>query len=580
MAKSNIISASPSLSFLNQMLSLFASKQIFIPNDFVSQVSAVETITKADSSGLVNSILDFSISSGDVDFSVETSNKNLSKTLNSWLSNINAGLRGKVPTGVGALAKEYYRERWKGSSFLLLRSIWETVDGFVLPTKLWFVNGRDIKIEDDCESATIGSERYSLKISNNKTIKLPSRKNEMIFVQRPFERWVACYPTPYLIQRGVYYNAKFLELLMDKGANIVGKALEYLLMLKKGDPDLVKLGNPDFIYSKDDLDKVKSDFSKLMSDMQSNSGTPTYTTNFDTELEHLIPEYNKALTAELYDPIETRILAGLGFVDIFQGTAGTRNEAVINPKAFISEVKSGVSGFSQILHDILMTIIEKNRSIHRKFVNAELIEIRTSPLKTFFSEDTKDFLRSLYDRGLLSKRTVVELGADIDFDAEVERRKKEQSDGTDEKEYPSTMYPPVTQNQETIGEESPSPDDKILNDRKPGSPEAKNFTNAKYHGKIKKKKPVSKGETVVDETYRFMTDEAGGHTHEALIHVQRNGNTGEVTNVTGDTVVMDDHLHNISKLDVTEKKDGHVHTFKIDLLNMSKMEKENSVLKK
>lgn len=473
MAKSNIKSASPSLLFLNKMLSLFSSTQIKVPGDYVSQVKCIKSSLDNDQSGLVNSLLDFAISAGQVEFSVESSNKTLVKSLNSWIQNINSDLRGKVPTGVKALAKEYYKERWKGSSMIVLRTVWEEKDGFILPTKLWFADGGSIRIEDNSEAKTIGGEIFKLHINREKSIALPFLENERIFIQKPFENWGSGYPTPFLIKRGVYFNMKFIELLNEKGSNVLSKALEYLLLMRKGNEKLASLGSPDFIYSDDDFKAAKKDFMEMVDNMKSGNGTPSYFTGFDTDMSHIIPDYDKILNSQLYESPEKRILSGLGFVEVLEGISGTRKDAVINPRVFISEVQSGVNDFSQLLHDLLMTIIELNKPLRRKLMNSEHISIRTSPVKSFMSSDAWDFLRSLYDRGVISKKTLVELGADIDFEAEVERRKREQDEGVDEKGYPCTMYPPVTQNQETIDNGQPS--DNIPDDKKPGTPEAKNY---------------------------------------------------------------------------------------------------------
>lgn len=466
----------PTLALLNQMLSLFSAEQIAVPPDFYSQASSINTLLKSDTSGLVNSLLDYAITSGQVDFSVETSNTNLTKILGEWMKNINVSLRGKVPTGIDSLAKEYYRERWKGSSLMVLRTLWEEVDGFTLPTKLWFASGKDIKIEDNSESMEIGLEKYFLKVNKNKSIALPTSKFEKIYVQRPYESWGVHYPVPYLIRRGVYYNLKFLEILNKKGSNVLGKAMEYLMLMKKGNVELSKNGNTDFTYSKEDLTKLKDDFQKLQDDMSFNRGSPLYTTNFDTELEHLIPEYEKILRGELYYPIEKRILAGLGFIEIIQGATSSRKDSVLNPKVFIGEVESGVNDFRAMMTDVLMDIIDKNKSLHRKFTSSDLIQIRTSPLKAFYGSGEREFLRSLYDRGLLSMRTMLELGVSVDLDEEAERRKVEESDGMEE-----TMYPHLVQNLEQHPDsgENPNPDDpnedNIPDDKKPGSPESKNY---------------------------------------------------------------------------------------------------------
>jgi hypothetical protein len=485
MAKTNIKPLTPSLAWLTKLLSLYSQSEISIPTTYREQCSVVEELLENDHSGLVNSLLDFGISSALVDYSVETSNKTLTKTLNNWLKNINSALRGQIPVGISALAKEYFRERWKGSSFIILRTLWEQKDGFVLPTKLWLVDGSDIQIADHNEGDTnvvrkIDQEKYELVIRRDYAVPLPKYKNEMIFVQKPYERWSDGYAVPYLIKRGVYYNAKFLELLSTKGSSVVGKALEYLFMMRKGTEELAKLNKPEFIYSDEDLKKVKNDFQSLLNDLRNDGGVPTYTTNFDTELQHLIPEYERILQSGLYAPIERRILAGLGFIEVVEGLTSTRRDAILNPKVFVTEIKNGISDFSMMLTDILMTIIEKNRELHRKYANSAMIQIRTSPIKSFFSDKVLTYLRSLYDRGLLSKRTLVELGADIDFDAEIERRNTEKDEGLDKK-----MYPPVIQNLEQSEKNKPESEapgknpEQTTKEKVPESkkgPEKKNFT--------------------------------------------------------------------------------------------------------
>jgi hypothetical protein len=473
MAKTIIpkVGSNQGLSWLYDIISLYMSKAITIPNNFKDQVKEVEEILKSDTSGLVNSLLDYAIDSACVDFSIETSNKNLTNILDSWLQEINKSLRGKIPVGVKALAREYYRERWKGSSFLVLRSIWQDVDGFYMPVKMWFVDGKDVGIlESEDETKRIGEEKYVLIISKDKHLNLPKSKDEKIFVQKPYEKWSSDYPRPFIIQRGVYYNAKMLELMVNRGVNTIDKALDYLLMMKKGNAELAKLNKPEFTYSEDDLKKVKDDFKNLLNERELNQGTPTYTTNFDTEIEHLMPDYEKALKSGLYSPVERRILAGLGFIEVVEGITSTRKDAVLNPKLFISEVEDGINGFKTLMQDVVMTIIEENKTRHKKYTNTQNVSVRSAPVKNFFSEETYSFMRSIYDRGLLSKRTAVELGIGIDFDSEVERRKRETEDKLDD-----TMYPPMIQN---TGESETVPDKKdkkIMKDRQPGSPEAKDF---------------------------------------------------------------------------------------------------------
>lgn len=485
MAKHQIKSASPMLTWLNGMLDFFDNQDIKVPPTYRGKVLAVKDFLKSDITGLLNSVLDFAINAAvDVNYSIETSNVNLAEKLNSWLYNINSKLRGKIPTGIDALAKEYYRERWKGSSFMLLRSVWENVDGVVLPTKMWFVDGEDILVKDNNEYLILGEENYALRVNETKELSLPTSPDERLFVQKPYTSWGIANPEPYIIQRGLYKNAKVLELLVNKGNTVIAKALEYLLLVKKGTEALAKEGRPEFIYSDDELLAAQNYFGLKLNDRFSTKGVTTHFTNFDTDIEALIPDYEKALKSSLYSPIEKRILAGLGMIDIIEGTASTRKESLLNPKPFIGEVQAGINDFKSLITDIIYTIIEVNKGEHKKYFSENnTIEVRTTPIKLFMTDEYKTLLRSLYDRGVLSKRSFVEIVGNVDFDLEIEQRKQETMLGLDK-----ILYPHLINNQEQYAPNAPNDTNEPESLKKQQDPEntdktgpeADNFTKSDY----------------------------------------------------------------------------------------------------
>lgn len=480
----NMSRLNPLLAWLWDLLSFYSTEEIVVPKDYFTRVVDIKDIMESDLSGMVNSILDFGINSALVNYSVETPNKNLTTTLNDWLDEINGNLRGKVPTGIKSLAKEYFRERWKGSSLLVLRTQWEKVDGLYLPTKLWFIDGENIRVTDSGDNRIIGEERYWLHIEKDKYKEIPSNKDEMIFVQKPFSSWSELYPTPFLIQRGIYKNLKILELINKKGERIVGKALEYLFSIKKGTEQLALKGNADFTYSKEDLKDVKEDFKKMVNDMKTLEGIPTYTTNFDTQMEHLIPDYAKAINQALYSPIERRILAGLGLIEIVEGITSTRREGILNPKPFITEIRQGVSDFKALLNDIIYTIVEKNFESHPKHFSNE-IHVYASPIKPFIDTALRDHLRSMYDRGCLSKETYIEVvGEDMEYEIERQKRKNEYDNGDED-----IFYPPIIQNTEKDPDVKGTPSqkrnlEKLSKEKIPvkkQGPEKKNFKGTCEH---------------------------------------------------------------------------------------------------
>jgi|WetSurSiteA1Bulk_404760.scaffolds.fasta_scaffold00377_19 hypothetical protein len=488
----------PSLKWLNDLLMFFQTEAILIPDKYRDKVIAVKDMLKDDPTGLVNCVLDFAITAALVDYRIECDNEGLSEILEDWLENINEDLRGKVPTGITALAKEYFRERWKGSSHLLLRTFFNEKNGLILPTTMFFVDGEDIVVDSNSEDGVIrlGEETYAIRVAADKSsverkddIKLPKLKNEEIFVQRPFESWGILEPIPFIIKRGIYHNSQFMKLMSQKGELIVSKALEYLLIIKKGTERLTLEGNT--TYDEEDLKRAKEDLKTMVDKKKQEPGFSSYFTNFDTDISEYIPEYQRAINATIYSPIEKKILAGLGLVDIVESTASTRREAILNPKPFMSEVEQGIMDFKALLKDIIKITIDKNAKAHPKWMKAD-IDIESSPIKMFMTSDFKSMLRSLYDRGVLSKQTACEIVGELDFDLEVQRRDKETEEELDER-----MYPPVIQNQEqkdeSNDEQTENPEklteEETLEDRK--GPEAKNFKSASDEtemGKVVKRK--------------------------------------------------------------------------------------------
>lgn len=471
----------PLIKWLFELMSLVARDEITVPAEFRVQAKEVRNSLRNDNSGIVNSMLDYAIKAALVDYSVETGNQNLTNVFSTWLNTINGDLRGKIPTGIKPLAKQYFDERWKGSSLCVLRTVWEEKDfggslgKLTVPTKMWVVRGEDIYVEQD-EQIIIGKEKYYL-VTGKDPDKNPEHRaifkineNEAFFVQKPFSRWTDRYPVPFLIQRGLYENMMFMDLVSNKGQKIISKALEYLLVMKKGTEGLAKLGKPDFIYSEDDLKQIKQDLKGKVIGDTTTKGVPTYVTNFDTEMEHMIPDYSKAFNSSLMNPIEKKLLAGLGLIEIVEGTASSRKESILNPKPFIGEVNSGIEDFKQLLHDVMLEIVERN-SKRRKYMNNTIRIFNTQP-REFIDKDLRDHLRSAYDRGLISKETFLEVVCDGNYMQELERRKKAKGNGDED-----VLYPHLVQNIEgAIEPETPANEN--LPEEKLG-PEAKNFKSSK-----------------------------------------------------------------------------------------------------
>lgn len=438
-------------SFINY---LFQSQAITVPGTFHQRAAAVATMLDNDITGVVSTVTDYAIdSASEAKFKVECSDESLEELLDLWLESINLNING-VPSGLQELSKEYYKERWAGSSLCLLRvGKWKTIaigkNSIVVPMTLWFVNGASVYIErKNGKNYELGTDKYFL--DEGKTIELPETTGEMIMVQKPTGRWFTQYPNPYLIQHGVYKNWKALEVLQSKSNEVISKVLPYLFLIEKGDKDVFM--NKDVSYSDTELQTLLDNFKTAAEKYNSEKGKiPATAVPFDQKYSHLIPDLTNILSEELYRQGYRAILSGLGFVSIVQGVGDSRKEEVINPKPFIAEVNSGVDGFKSLLMDVIRLIIVENKITHRKlFSEQNFIKVVNTPLKINTSL-LLDNIRSAYVYGTISVQTYQEI-LGIDPEQELERMRKEWSEGLRD-----LYYPHLIQNQENAPDTNVSP---------------------------------------------------------------------------------------------------------------------------
>lgn len=438
--------------FMNYLVSLLLSK-VTVPGDFHTQVQAVKAMQMDDVTGLIDVLTDFSVNSATVDYTIDSDNEVFTKILNKWLSTVNIDYNGKIPSGITELSKEYLKERWKYSSFPILKiGGWsETEGGFLVPNKLFFVDGGSVyaKEKDEEQSKSLLGYDYYLTENFKDTYKL----DKQVLFSRPYGRWFDKYPVPFLIKRGVYHNYKLIESLKNKQKEILDQVIPYLFLIKKGTEGLNI--QKDESYTNDQLQAIIDQFQTLMDNLdpakisEKLQKTAIRATNFDEEIKHLIPDLSTIFKPELFAVAEKNILSGLGFIDIAEGVTSSRRESILNPKAFIKETEDGVKGFKQILKDLILKIQQVNATNHRKYSNVNF-KIYNSPITGFMTDKFKQIMRRLWSNGLISSKTATEVIAETDFETEVKRREQEAKNG-----IPSTMYPPISQNREGTGIDLP-----------------------------------------------------------------------------------------------------------------------------
>ena len=425
---------------------MFGSGQISIPTDFHGQCASIYEMLSNDSSGIISTLIDYSINSAsEAKFSVESSNETLENLLDVWLGRININING-VPTGLQELAKEYYKEIWAGSSLCLLKvSDWKTIkvgnNEIYAPTTLWFHNGGAAYIKrPNPKNYKLGTDEYYQDEKTTKSI-VPS-KGDLIIQKYGSSRWFAKYPIPYLVRKGVLKNFLAIQELQSKGDEVISKNLPYLLQLIKGTEGSFLKGKG---IKTEDLENMRTTLkTKLKRYKKEGKEVPIATTPFDEEFKHIIPDLLPMLREELFRQGYRALLAGLGFVDLLE-IAQSRQETRLNPKPFIAEVNAGVEGFKSILKEIIFLIIKENKEYHKKFFSDNVtLNITNTPLRINLDQ-LRDLFRSGFVYGAVTFQTFHEsLG--IDHEQEIERMKKEWDSGLRE-----LFYAHIISNQEDKG---------------------------------------------------------------------------------------------------------------------------------
>ena len=440
--------------FMNHMLTSLLRK-IEVPGNYHDQVKAVKTLLTDDVSGLIDMLLDFAVETASVQYSIETDNPRLTDILNDWLQKINFDFND-VPTGIDAVGEEYFKERWKSSSFPILKiSKWKDVgNNLIIPSQMFILDGESVhaKAKEDSKDDKIKVNNYNYYLGiTDQAEKLGSN----CIITKPFGRLYEKYPTPFLVKRGCYHNWKLINSLKDKESSILDQVIPYLLLIRKGSENLAI--NQNVHYTDDQLNAVIEQFQEAINDLgelspnnsSPNKKTHVRATNFDEKIEHMIPDLKDIFDNKLFEVAEKGILSGLGFIDIAEGVSANRKESILNPKPFIQETKKGVKDFKNIIKELVYKIIEKNKDKHKKYANVKF-RVISSPITGFMTDKFKERVRQCWDRGKISNKTAIEVIAEMDFETEVKRREQEAKDGVD-----VTMYPNVTENREGTGMDIP-----------------------------------------------------------------------------------------------------------------------------
>lgn len=444
----------PSTRIIDSIVDAILRKQygFSVPSSRDGKINCVNQMFNSDPTGLVVSLSDFAVKVGNVPAYVSTKNNNIDKIFKKYFEIVNNDWAHLgVRMGIAGLREQFMREYFQGSTFpVLVYDGTMNINGYTLPSNLYFLDGSSLK----CKISNNGFTKYQYTFADDTNIPTNS------IITKPFARWQDDFPSPFLIRRGVYPSWSIINDLKHKQNNILNKILPFLLTVSRGNDEMTKNGVE---ITANDFEKIENDINELIENKDS-ATVPTRISGYDEKILQQIPDIENMFKDKLITAAEKSILCSFGFVDLADGVSTSRRESVLNPKAFISLIEESIDIFNDcILKPLIYKIAEMNKSEHPKmFIKG--FDIVSNKPKTFTSEEAFRMIRSCYDRGTISKRTLTDLVADVDYDFERYNRIQEILNGDD-----VLMYPQIITNQEANVSPIEQIRDGLVNQKSPDS---------------------------------------------------------------------------------------------------------------
>ena len=445
----------------------FAStKKVSVATDFHKRMVQINNILDNDKTALISTILEFMVGSATTDININTDNAQLTKTLNEWKTNVNKDINIDIPKGIRSFTEQYFRERWK-SSFIVLVIKWKKMNGFILPSRMYLMDGASIYVQNKKKNLNSNEYWFGQPLKDESLALINNSEYTTYIVRKPFNQWYDQYPTPYFVRTGTVYHAEVKRQILSRQEDIINTSIPYSVFIKLGSDEAIRRG---LVPSKPDMEAVLSEFKKNIEENKRELNVNAYP--HDVKFEDFIPDYKKILDDSLLRGVDKNLLSSLGLIELM-GFSSTRQEAILNPKVLIEEVQNGVFDYVELLTEVMDLIKEKNKGVHRNIVNNE-IRVMPGIVKAFVTDEMRSLIRSWYDRGVVSKKDGLENTTALDFSVQLNERDLEKKNKIDER-----MHPPIVQNQE---QHSVSPDfnEDVPDDKKKDTPEANNYKNASF----------------------------------------------------------------------------------------------------
>ena len=433
------------------MRTLRSYQKVKVPSDFFGQVDVIDTILKNDQSALIRTLYNFMVNAATVNYEFETGNENLDNRLNIWKENLNSGVAEDVPSGLRALSEQYFRERWR-SSFLILNIQFEKVDKWWIPTKMWFMDGAQIRVEGD--TTKLGGYTYHIGRKSGKQLKsIITRK---IIIRKPYNMWHDQWPSPYMVSNGAIYHALNKILVLDKQSDLMAEVIPLMFLSKLGNDVTAKHGD---LPTQPELKAHEKKIKEMQEAYKAGTtGFNAGTFPYDVDFKQDVPAIENFMSEKILKPSDRNILSAMGMIEM-EGFSKSRQETVLNPKVMVEEVIDAVLDWRDMLQEVTKMTWEMNKSKHPKDTN-RAIRVVPGLIRAFLTNDDKVLIRSAFDRGSIGHEDFVSI-MPFDWKTSMKRRINERDSGLVDKLYPHVI---MTQEQwpddpdvdpESTNEESP-----------------------------------------------------------------------------------------------------------------------------
>jgi len=440
---------------------MMSKSEIKVSSNFHGQMSQINKVLKNDKTALIKTLLEFMVNTGNVDFDFQTKDDKLNKLLSAWKGKVNKSVSNDIPMGLRSFTSQYMTERYK-SSMIVIRILWENIDGYTLPAKMWVLDGSSIRVKN--ESKALNTVDYYLGPIKSQN-KLTSTDTTTSIIRKPFNQWYDLYPTPFFVGTGALYHAMFKEQILMRQGELITSSFPYQLFIKIGTDAALKKGH---VPTEEELKQQLKNFQNLKNNYDSHSYSKGLAGAYphDVNFEELIPEYEKGLKDALTKSVDKNILSAMGMIEL-RGFSSNREEAILNPKIMVERIKDAVLDYSEVLKYIVELIKDKNSN---KYTFNSEVKVVPGVIKAFVDDNMRNMIRSWYDRGLISQKTAVEDTSEIDFTQQVIERDRERKLNLNER-----MYPRIIQNSEKDSNQEDFPNEDAPADKQKGSPESNNY---------------------------------------------------------------------------------------------------------